>query len=111
MKQIRLMPTVLAVALLAGATMSAAFAAQQVEPQAAPTAVVPDRTITSAAQVALHADAPSAGLPVKVVTKQGIVMLSGTVPSAAAGDRVVRVVASVAGVKEIRNDLKVQVAG
>ena len=38
-------------------------------------------------------------------------MLQGDVPSAEAGDRVVQLVASVAGVKEVKNDLKVKAAG
>ena len=52
-----------------------------------------------------------AALPVKVATQQGVVVLSGDVPSAEAGDRVVQIVASVSGVKEIKNELKVKAAG
>jgi hyperosmotically inducible protein len=40
-----------------------------------------------------------------------VVVLSGDVPSAEAGDRVVQIVASVSGVKEIKNELKVKAAG
>jgi hyperosmotically inducible protein len=48
---------------------------------------------------------------VNVATQQGVVVLSGDVPSAEAGDRIVQIVASVSGVKEIKNELKVKAAG
>ena len=72
---------------------------------------VSDDSITRSAQALLVADAPSATLPVVVSTRQGVLSLSGTVPSPEAGDRIVQIVASVAGVKEVRNDMQVKAQG
>ncbi|WP_300752054.1 BON domain-containing protein [Janthinobacterium sp.] len=120
MQTSKLFNTLVAAALLSGASITATHAADSAPaaPAAADTVVaanaaaaVPDETITSSAKAALGADAQAASLPVNVATKQGVVVLSGDVPSAEAGDRVVQIVASVSGVKEIKNELKVKAAG
>ncbi|MBB5609617.1 MULTISPECIES: BON domain-containing protein [unclassified Janthinobacterium] len=122
MQTSKLFNTLVAAALLSGASITATHAADSApKAPAAPAAdtvvaanaaaAVPDETITSSAKAALSADAQAAALPVNVATKQGVVVLSGDVPSAEAGDRVVQIVASVSGVKEIKNELKVKAAG
>lgn len=120
MQKSKLMHSAAAIALLAGTmTMSftagaagqqtpAAPAAPAAAAGAAPTAAVNDDAITATAKAAISADAQLAGLPINVATKQGVVVVSGVVPSAAAGDRVLQLVASVSGVKDVKNTLKVK---
>ena len=120
MQKSKLMHSAAAIALLAG-TMTMSFTAGAAGPQtpaaaagaagaagAAPTAAVNDEAITATAKAAISADAQLAGLPINVATKQGVVVVSGVVPSAAAGDRVLQLVASVSGVKDVKNTLKVK---
>ncbi|MDC8757880.1 BON domain-containing protein [Janthinobacterium fluminis] len=118
MQKSKLLNSLVAIALLSGASMSASYAAEAATPaapaqstQLAANAAVTDEAITSSAKAALGADPQLAALPVSVSVKKGVVLLSGEVPSAEAGDRVVQLVASVAGVKEVKNDLKVKAAG
>ena len=119
MQTSKLFNTLVAAIVLSGASSTASHAADSAPKAQAPAktvvaanaaAAVPDETITSSAKAALSADAQAATLPVKVATQQGVVVLSGDVPSAEAGDRVVQIVASVSGVKEIKNELKVLVS-
>lgn len=93
------------------ASSKASTAFQPIQVAAATDVAVSDDTITRSAKAALVADGPSATLPVVVSTKQGVISLSGSVPSAEAGDRIVQIVASVAGVKEVRNDMMVKQQG
>jgi hyperosmotically inducible protein len=112
MQKSKLMHSVAAIALLAG-TMTVSFAAGaagQAMPAAtaAPGAAVSDDTITVTAKTALAADPQIASLPINITTRQGVVMVSGSVPSAAASDRVLQIIASVSGVKDVKNTLKVK---
>lgn len=114
MQKSKLMNSIAAIALLAG-TMTVSFAAgAQEKPAAAPMApaaagaAVTDDVITASAKTALSADAQIAGLPISVTTRKGVVMVSGEVPSAAAGERVLQIVASVGGVKDVKTTLKVK---
>lgn len=112
MQKSKLLNSLVAIVLLSGASISASYAADAaVAPLLAANAAVTDEAITASAKAALSADAQLAGLPISVSAKKGVVILSGEVPSAEAGDRVVQMVASVAGVKEVKNDLKVKAAG
>jgi hyperosmotically inducible protein len=131
MQKITLMNSFLAIALLSGGSIAAhaagqaagqieAPAALQVtpsEPAAAATTdlsaaaeggKVSDAEITASAKAALKADAQSAAMPVRINTSEGVVALTGSVTSAQAGDRVLQIVASVSGVREIKNELKVK---
>jgi hyperosmotically inducible protein len=116
MQKSKLLNSLVAIVLLSGASISASYAADA-EKAAAPSsllaanAAVTDEAIAASAKAALSADAQLAGLPISVSAKKGVVILSGEVPSAEAGDRVVQTIASVAGVKEVKNDLKVKSAG
>jgi hyperosmotically inducible protein len=116
MQKSKLMNSIAAIALLAG-TMTVSYAAGAQDKPAAPVAVTPnaagavavsDDTITATAKTALSADSQVAGLPITVTTRKGVVMVSGDVPSAAAGERVLQIVASVSGVKDVKNTLKVK---
>lgn len=118
MQKSKLMNTLVAAVLMSGAFVTASHAANSAE-QAKPAqetllaanAGATDEAITSSAKAALGADAQSAALPINVSTQKGVVVLQGDVPSAEAGDRIVQIVASVSGVKEIKNELKVKAAG
>lgn len=116
MQKSKLMNSIAAIALLAG-TMTVSYAAGAQDKPAAPVAAtanaagavaVSDDTITTTAKTALSADSQVAGLPITVTTRKGVVMVSGDVPSAAAGERVLQIVASVSGVKDVKNTLKVK---
>lgn len=109
MQKSKLNQALFAFALLGGAAAGAAHAADAAAPAAA--AVQADETITQSAKAAIGADAQSAALPVNVSVRKGVVILSGEVPSAEAGDRLVQIVASVSGVREVKNELKVKSAG
>lgn len=118
MQKSKLINSLVAIVLMSGASITASQAAQSAEKAApvqstllAANAAVSDDAITSSAKAALSSDAQIATLPINVTTKKGVVILSGDVPSAEAGDRVVQLIASVAGVKEVKNDLKVKAAG
>jgi hyperosmotically inducible protein len=134
MQKMKTMHIVLAIALLSGASIVAAGevespAALQVTPlaptpsdpagaigttelsDAAEGGNVSDAEINVSARAALKADAQSAALPVKVSTSEGVVALTGTVTSAQAGDRVLQIIASVSGVREIKNELTVKSPG
>ncbi|WP_317203288.1 BON domain-containing protein [Janthinobacterium sp.] len=119
MQKSKLMNSLIAIALLSGAAMSASQAATSAD-KAAPVqstqlaanaAATDDATITASAKAAIGSDPQVGALPISVSVKKGVVMLQGDVPSAEAGDRVVQLIASVAGVKEVKNDLKVKAAG
>ncbi|MES2741643.1 MAG: BON domain-containing protein [Pseudomonadota bacterium] len=116
MQKSKLITSVAAAVLLSGLSMGVAYAddAAKAKPAGATVAsnaVVSDETITTSAKAALSGDAQVAALPINVTTKKGVVLLSGEVPSAEAGDRVVQLIATVDGVKEVKNDLKVKAAG
>ncbi|MEC5218519.1 hyperosmotically inducible protein [Actimicrobium sp. GrIS 1.19] len=121
MQKSKLINSLAAVALLAG-TMSVSFAAGPQDKPAAPggaeaqsqgqaPAAATDDSITATAKSAVSADAKLAGLPINIATAKGVVTVSGEVPDAASGERVLQIVASVSGVKDIKNTLKVKGAG
>ncbi|MET3130259.1 hyperosmotically inducible protein [Oxalobacteraceae bacterium GrIS 1.11] len=117
MQKSKLLNSLVAIVLLSGAAVTASQAAESADSakpaagQVAANAGVSDEAITTSAKAALSADSLSATLPINVTTKKGVVILSGDIPSAEAGDRVVQLIASVAGVKEVKNELKVKAAG
>lgn len=115
MQKSKLMNSIAAIALLAGTVTVSFTAAAQDKPGApiaanatAAVAVVSDDVITASAKTALSADTQVATLPISVSTRKGVVMVSGDVPNAAAGERVLQIVATVAGVKDVKNTLKVK---
>jgi hyperosmotically inducible protein len=120
MQKSKLMNSIAAIALLAGTMTVSTVAGAQDKPAspASPTAAVAanatgaaavtDDTITASAKTALSADAQLASLPISVTTRKGVVMVSGDVPNAAAGERILQIIASVSGVKDVKNTLKVK---
>ncbi|HEV7816753.1 MAG TPA: BON domain-containing protein [Janthinobacterium sp.] len=117
MQKSKLMNALVAIFLMSGMAMSAfavnqaAAAGAAADSAMAANTASSDDAITSSAKAALSADAQSATLPINITTKKGVVMLSGEVPSPEAGDRVIQIVASVDGVKEVKNDMRVKTAG
>ena len=116
MQKSKLMNSITAIALLAG-TMTVSFAAGAQDkpaaaaaPNATAAVAVTDDVITATAKTALSADSQIAGLPINLTTRKGVVVVSGDVPSVAAGERVLQIVASVSGVKDVKNTLKVKAA-
>ncbi|MES2106464.1 MAG: BON domain-containing protein [Pseudomonadota bacterium] len=69
---------------------------------------VDDSVITAKVKSALVTDKEVSALKINVTTKQGVVILTGAVPSAEAGDRVIKMVAGIEGVKDIQNQLQVK---
>ncbi len=69
---------------------------------------VDDSVITAKVKSALVSDKEVSALKINVVTKQGVVILTGAVPNTEAGDRVIKMVAAIEGVKDIQNQLQVK---
>lgn len=67
-----------------------------------------DALITTKVKAALSEDKQISGLKINVSTDQGVVKITGNVPSAEIGKHVVERAASVEGVKNVKNDLKVK---
>jgi hyperosmotically inducible protein len=135
MQKMKPMNAVLAIALLSGTSMLA-HAGEVAEPvalQVTPSEGTPsdpaeaigttelpgvseggqvsDTEISVSTRAALQADAQSAAMPVTISTRDGVVALTGSVTSVQAGDRVLQIVASVSGVREIKSELKVKSPG
>jgi len=72
---------------------------------------VDDSTITTKVKAALLADDQVKSLPISVETHKGIVQLSGFVSSQQQAWRASEATAAVAGVKVVRNDLRLKNAG
>jgi hyperosmotically inducible protein len=99
----------LAAALLAG---PAGFAVQAAEPAAPPPAQAgpsasADERITANVKAALRADPDLSAVPIDVSTRAGVVVLQGTVPNLDSARQAIRLVASVPGVRDVRNELTV----
>lgn len=69
---------------------------------------IEDSVITAKVKSALVSDKEVSALKINVATKGGVVILTGAIPSAAAGDRVVKMVAVIEGVKDIQSELQVK---
>ena len=114
MRQTSTFARLLTAALMAGAA-TASFAADQAPaPATAPAEQVAqaqpagDAAITSQAQAALQKDKDLQALPLTVSsTSAGVVVLKGSAPTADLALKAVQLVASVPGVKEVRNEIKV----
>ncbi|WP_394777330.1 BON domain-containing protein [Undibacterium sp.] len=113
MQNRKLIAPIFAAALLSLGASS--FAADAVTAQAdKPTTTqkaavaVDDSVITAKVKSALVSDKEVSALKINVTTKQGVVILTGAVPSAEAGDRVIKMIAGIEGVKDIQNQLQVK---
>ena len=113
MQNRKLIAPFFAAALLSVAAASS-FAADTVVAQAdMPTATqkaavaIDDSVITAKVKSALVSNKQVSALKINVVTKHGVVILTGAIPSAEAGARVLKMVASIEGVKDIQNQLQV----
>lgn len=108
MQQSKLLTVLIASALFSGALISNSHAADQATTQGSTGATVADDVVTSSIRKAISADPQAAELPVSVTTRKGVVVITGEVPSAAVGDRVVQLVATVNGVRQVKNELRVK---
>ncbi|MFZ6645471.1 BON domain-containing protein [Undibacterium sp. TJN25] len=102
-------------AALLSLTAASSFAADAATAQAdKPTVTqkaavaVDDSVITAKVKSALVSDKEVSALKINVTTKQGVVILTGAVPNTEAGDRVIKMVAAIEGVKDIQNQLQVK---
>ena len=73
-------------------------------------AAVDDTMITSKVKAALSSDPSAAALRIDVNTRQGVVFVSGAVPSNELRDHVAQLIATVDGVRTVRNELKIMPA-
>lgn len=71
-------------------------------------AAADDSAITSKIKETLATNKDTSGLKLQVATNQGVVTLAGTAPSAEAVGHVLKLVASVDGVKDIQNKIQVK---
>jgi hyperosmotically inducible protein len=69
-----------------------------------------DSVITGKVKAAIGADPQVSALKIHVNTKGGTVVLTGSVPSADLSDHVIQLAASVEGVRDVKNHLKVDAA-
>ncbi|GGC96124.1 BON domain-containing protein [Undibacterium terreum] len=114
MQNRKLIAPLFAAALLS-VTAASSFAADTVTAQADKPSMtqkaavaVDDSVITAKVKSALVSDKEVSALKINVTTKQGVVILTGAVPTAEAGDRVIKMVAAIEGVKDIQNQLQVK---
>lgn len=66
-----------------------------------------DTVVTTKVKAAIVADKSLSALDIAVVTNNGIVTLTGTVASSAQSDAATHAARGVEGVKQVKNDLKV----
>jgi len=71
-------------------------------------AMFDDSTITSKVRAAINSDQRASALKINVSTNQGTVVLKGTVPSVDLSAYLLQLVASVEGVRDVRNELKIK---
>lgn len=110
MKNRKLNAILTAVALFSSVVITAAYAADPAatnQSAAELGGVVDDTTITGKVKAAISADRQVSALKIEVNTKQGVVVLSGTVPNAGVSDHVLQLVASIEGVRDVKNQLKI----
>jgi len=72
--------------------------------------IVSDTTLTTKVKAALIREKDLSAMDVNVETRNGVVQLSGFVDSADQKDRAAKVAKTVAGVKEVKNDLRLAAA-
>jgi hyperosmotically inducible protein len=70
-------------------------------------AAVDDTMITSKVRAAIGSDPRTSTLKIDVNTKQGVVFVTGAVPSDELREHVVQLIATVDGVRTVKNDLKI----
>jgi len=113
MRNLKLPALLMTAMLLSAGPLTASYAASQPDATppsfgAQPSVAVDDAMITSKVKAAINADQEVSSLKIKVKTKQGTVVLTGTVPSAGLSDHVLQLVASIEGVRDVKNDLKIK---
>lgn len=87
---------------------AATNAATPTKAPGATSAYADDAMITTMVKTALIEDKQVQSLKISVTTEQGVVKMSGIVPNVEVGKRALQLAASVQGVKDVKNDLKVK---
>jgi hyperosmotically inducible protein len=88
-------------------TMATAYAADTDKPKQSVGEYSSDAVVTTKVKAAIVAEKSLSALDVAVETNNGVTTLSGTVGSAAQSADATRVARGVEGVKQVKNDLKV----
>jgi hyperosmotically inducible protein len=88
-------------------TMAAAYAADTDKPKQSVGEYTSDAVVTTKVKAAIVAEKSLSALDIAVETNNGVATLTGTVGSAAQSDDASRVARGVEGVKQVKNDLKV----
>ncbi|MFZ6748334.1 BON domain-containing protein [Undibacterium sp. Ren11W] len=70
--------------------------------------ILDDSVITAKVKGALIVDPEVAAMKINVVTKRGVVVLTGDVPDNNKGDYLIKLVATIEGVKVVQNQLHVK---
>jgi osmotically-inducible protein OsmY len=99
----------LAAAMITGVGATAAVAAEPTpapEGQATQMQASDDAAITTQVSTALQQDKDLAALPITVSAMDGVVVLKGAAPNADLAQRAVKLAQGVAGVKEVRSEIK-----
>lgn len=108
MSQHTLLSRLIAAAFVSALACTAAQAASATpDNPAQPMAQSTDTAITAKVKAALMEDKHLATLQIDVSTSDGVVLLKGSVPNAESSQQVAQRAATVPGVKNIRNELKV----
>ena len=96
-------------ALLAGAiVIASALGCASTAKQEGTGEYVDDSVITGKVKTAIFAEADLKSAEINVETFKGVVQLSGFVSSKAAEDKAVRVARGVAGVKSVKDDMRLK---
>lgn len=85
---------------------SVAFAADDAKPKQSVGEYTSDAVVTTKVKAAIVGEKSLSALDIAVETNNGIVTLTGSVGSAAQSDDATRVARGVEGVKQVKNDLK-----
>ncbi|AZS78345.1 MULTISPECIES: BON domain-containing protein [Achromobacter] len=100
-----------AAALGTGAVFtSMAFAANDGKPEQSVGEYASDATITTKIKAAYVADKQLSALDIAVETNNGVATLTGTVGTAAEADHAAKVTRGIEGVKQVKNNIKVDAA-
>ena len=92
---------------LAAAAAPFAQAADDRKPKQSVGEYTADAAVTTKVKAAIVAESSLSALDISVETNNGVVTLTGTVPTAAQSDQATRVARGVEGVKQVKNDIKV----
>lgn len=88
-------------------TASVAYAADDGKPKQSMGEYTSDAVVTTKVKAAIVGESSLSALDIAVETNNGVTTLTGSVGSAAQSDNATRVARGVEGVKQVKNDLKI----